>query len=179
MSHDARLEGLTAAEAQEVESEWKQLGAIDIRRTPEPEPGGTFTLTCTFPGSPFATENAAQVLAPVPAVSSQPPSTIAKSTNFVDIADEYRQSFDSCQARPERSGAIDGTCALIKQGRARYDALGTRLGIPWMFIGIIHSLESSCNWVLKYAGSGFDSGRCRSLVTRSGFTCSRSTWTLA
>ena len=146
MSHDARLEGLTAAEAQEVESEWKQLGAINIRRTPEP--GGTFTLTCTFPGSPFATENAAQVLAPVPAVSSEPPSTINKSTNFADIADEYRQSFDSCQARPERSAAIDGTCALIKQGRARYEALGTRLGIPWMFIGIIHSLESSCNFKL-------------------------------
>ncbi|MCE2914807.1 MAG: hypothetical protein ACOVOT_03670 [Rubrivivax sp.] len=52
MAHDARIEGLTLLEAAEVESEWRQLGAVDIRRSDEP--GGRFTMTCRFPGSPFA-----------------------------------------------------------------------------------------------------------------------------
>ncbi len=59
MSHEARLEGLSAAEADQVESEWRQLGATDIRRTPEP--GGAFTMTATFPGSPFASPAAPEM----------------------------------------------------------------------------------------------------------------------
>ena len=53
MPHESRLEGLSAAEASEVEDEFRQLGAINIQRIPES--GGKFTVIATFPGSPFAT----------------------------------------------------------------------------------------------------------------------------
>lgn len=59
MPHESRLEGLSAAEASEVEDEFRQLGAINIQRIPES--GGKFTVIATFPGSPFATANAAEV----------------------------------------------------------------------------------------------------------------------
>jgi len=66
MAHDARIEGLSAAEAAEVENEWRQLGATGIRRIAQAD--GLFTMTCTFPDPPFATTDAAE-----PAVAQSAP----------------------------------------------------------------------------------------------------------
>lgn len=144
MAHESRLEGLSAIEATEVEDEFRQLGATNIRRIPEG--GGKFTVLATFPGSPFATVGAEEVESPTPASHSEPPTTISKTTAFSEIASEYRQCFDACVPDSERVQLIGAQVQKIRLGEARYRAVGQRLGIPWYFIGIIHSLESGCNF---------------------------------
>jgi len=144
MTTESRLEGLTAAEADEVEKEWRQLGATNIKRTAEGN--GKFTMTCTFPGSPFATKSATEVLAAIPALPPAAPLTTKKTTNFANIGDEYRRNFELFKLRPERTAAVSARCKTILKERDRYESLGSRLGIPWTFIGIVHSLESGCNF---------------------------------
>lgn len=144
MSKESRLEGLTAAEADEIEKEWRQLDAINIQRTAEGN--GKFTMTCTFPGSPFATKSATEVLTAIPVVSTAATLTTKKTTNFSNIEDEYRRNFELFKLRPEREAAVLARCKTILKERDRYEALGSQLGIPWTFIGIVHSLESGCNF---------------------------------
>jgi lysozyme family protein len=146
MAHESRLEGLTAAEAAEVEEEFRQLGATNIRRTSEG--GGTFTVTATFPGSPFATVDANEVEAPTPVSRAEPPLTISADTAFSEIANEYRLCFDTCKPDADRLQTIEAQVQKLRLGETRYRGLGQRLGIPWHFIGIIHSLECGCNFKL-------------------------------
>ena len=68
----ARLEGLTASQADELANEWRQLGATDIRRTAQD--GGLFTMECNFPVA-AATSSPAESAAAEPAVN--PPSKAA------------------------------------------------------------------------------------------------------
>lgn len=146
MTHESRIEGLTAAEADVIESEWRQLGATNIRRTPEP--GGLFTMEATFPGSPFATATDAEVLQPIAATPPPAAPGISTSTSFAVIAGEYRALFDACVPDPAKEAQIQAQIKKIRLGEARYRALGERLGIPWFFIGIVHSLECSSNFAL-------------------------------
>lgn len=158
MAHESRITGLSAAEADELEREWRQLGATAIRRTPEGN--DRFTMEATFPGSPFATDDPADVetapaqpAAPLPAISSQ--------TAFPRIAAEYLLLFDACRALAERQPQIEAHERKIRQGAMRYGALGERLGIPWFFIGIVHSLECACDFKLHLHNGDPLSGRTR------------------
>lgn len=144
MSFVSRQEGLSEAQAAEVEDELRQLGATDIHRIPEGN--GKFIVVGTFPGSPFATPTAAVVEAEVPPSASTAPPSVSKSTSFADLAPEYRACYDACKPLPDRAAQIAAQVARIRKGELRYRALGERLGIPWFFIGIIHSLESSCRF---------------------------------
>lgn len=147
MSHEARIEGLTAAEADEVEREWRQLGAEDIRRTAGE--GGRFTMTCTFPGSPFATADEAEVLRPAPAVTTAPPPKVSTATTFSEaLAGEYRAQFDACVPDPAKEAEIAAQLRKMRPGEMRYRALGDKLAIPPAFIAIVHSLECGSNFAL-------------------------------
>ena len=46
----AHLEGLTRQQADELEDEWRQLGATNIRRTDQGN--GLFTMDADVPGAP-------------------------------------------------------------------------------------------------------------------------------
>lgn len=157
MAHESRLEGLSATEAAEVEDEFRQLGATNIRRIPEAD--GKFTVLATFSGSPFATASPQEVESPTPASHSEPPTTISKATNFSKIASEYRQCFDTCQPDSERMHLIDAQVQRIRLGEERYRALGQQLSIPWYFIGIIHSLECGCSFSLHLHNGDSLAGR--------------------
>ena len=146
MAHESRIEGLTAAEAAEVENEWRQLGAENIRRIPEA--GGLFTMLGTFPGSPFATKDAAEVLQPVAPTAAPAAPPISSATSFGALAAEYRALFDACVPEPGKAPLIEAQLKKIRLGELRYRALGDRLGIPWFFIGIVHSLECGSNFAL-------------------------------
>lgn len=147
MSHESRLDGLTAAQADDLEDEWRQLGATNIRRTALG--GGLFRMQATFPGSPFATDNVAEVLQPAPAVAvAAAPPALSTETQFAPLADEYRAMFDACVPDSDQATRIDAHLKKIRAGGMRYRGLGTALGIPWQFIAIIHSLECSCDFTL-------------------------------
>lgn len=144
MSHPARIEDLTAAEADAVADEWRQLGATQIQRIAQGN--GRFTMTCVFPGSPFATDGPAEVLQPAPAVRAASPLAVRKSTEFDLLAPEYRQQFDACISEPDKEAQIQRHLSKIRPGEMRYRALGEQLAIPWAFIAIVHSLESGCDF---------------------------------
>ena len=144
--HESRIEGLSAAEAAEVESEWKQLGAADIRRLPQPD--GRFTMVATFPGSPFATTDESEAIQPAPPTPPPAPPVVSPARDFERLAAEYRAQFDACVPDPARAGAIQAQVLKIRPGEMRYRALGERLGIPWYFIAIVHSLECGCDFRL-------------------------------
>jgi lysozyme family protein len=54
---------------------------------------------------------------------------------------EYQQLWESCLVRSAKLAAADGVAVKIGAGRDRYQAVATRLGIPWYAIGLIHAME--------------------------------------
>ena len=60
-----------------------------------------------------------------------------------ELRAEYEHLFDSCEIRPERAHEVESLMTKIAANQPRYGAVGTPLGIPWYFIGVIHCMESS------------------------------------
>jgi lysozyme family protein len=59
---------------------------------------------------------------------------------------EYQLLYESCAIRPERQAAADALARKIRANRARYEAVGGPLGIPWYAVGLIHAMEASLNF---------------------------------
>lgn len=59
---------------------------------------------------------------------------------------EYKRLFETCEIRPGRRGAVDTITGNILSNKDRYVGAGKPLGIPWYFIGFVHSLESSLSF---------------------------------
>jgi lysozyme family protein len=74
------------------------------------------------------------------------PGTATNSRQFSRIADEYRAMFRAAVLDPARLDRIDRATTRLASFRARYQALGARLEIPWYFIGLVHTMESACNF---------------------------------
>jgi lysozyme family protein len=146
MAHEARIEDLTATQAAEVESEWRQLGATRIRRIAQAD--GLFTMVCVFPGSPFATADEREAMQPTPPSPPQPIPAVSTTLDFGDLAAEYLAQFDACVPDADKQPLIAAQLRKIRPGEMRYRALGDRLGIPWFFVAIVHSLESGSDFRL-------------------------------
>jgi lysozyme family protein len=83
-----------------------------------------------------------------PPTGADPPlvGTVRNSRQLSMIADEYRAMFSAAAIRAERSERVGKAATRLVGFRARYDAVENQLGIPWYFVGLIHSMESSCNF---------------------------------
>lgn len=147
MSHHETIRDIPASDVDRVMTQFVSIGATPQKTA---QGDGLFTVVATFEGSaqlaPFATETAAEVLAVVPSPPDAPLPKIDPSTDFSKISAEYRSYFDACTVRPARREAVDARLDRLLDNAPRYRALGDSLGIPWFFIGIIHSLESSSNF---------------------------------
>ncbi len=88
-----------------------------------------------------------QVEEPVVAVPG-PPTIITprRSTRFPDLADEYPALFETATLREDRRVTAEWHLAMLRRGRARYQAVSARTGVPWHFIGATHGLEASFNF---------------------------------
>lgn len=140
MAYESRIEGLTQQQAEEAAQEIRLLGG-----SPEIVPGnGRFTVVRRYSGSPWATASPDEVASMAPAIPDLAPPS--QSTKFADLAAEYQTYFDACHSLPQYKAAIDKRIERIRLGEDRYRALGTKLGMPWHFIGIIHSLECGCDF---------------------------------
>ena len=62
------------------------------------------------------------------------------------LREEYRQLFDECLIRKEKSELVNGIIAKIASNRERYDKVAARLGIPWYFVAIVHYMERSLDF---------------------------------
>lgn len=63
-----------------------------------------------------------------------------------NLKTEYDKLFNSCQLSGAKAALVEGIISKIVANRARYEAVGNKLKIPWYFIGVIHNMESSLNF---------------------------------
>ena len=56
------------------------------------------------------------------------------------LRDDYKNLFNNCDIRPERSQEVEGVVRKIDVNRARYDKVETSLGVPWFVVGVIHKV---------------------------------------
>jgi lysozyme family protein len=62
------------------------------------------------------------------------------------LSDEYISDFNQCSINKEREAEVKRNAERIAKLRSRYESVGNALNIPWYFIGLIHTMESSCNF---------------------------------
>lgn len=62
------------------------------------------------------------------------------------LAAEYQQLFDRCQPKPEHQAEIQQLCQRLQASQPRYQLIGQTLGIPWLFIALIHRMECQQNF---------------------------------
>lgn len=56
---------------------------------------------------------------------------------------EYERLFETCVIRPERAAVVERLAGQLAATKTRYENVGRPLGIPWPFIAVTHSMESS------------------------------------
>jgi len=89
-----------------------------------------------------------------PAVAASPGATGApdaavhpiNSKRFEDLRGEYGDFFDRCRLRAEFAGNVEFYVSRLIRFRATYQQLGDSLGIPWVFIGVVHAMECGFNF---------------------------------
>lgn len=59
---------------------------------------------------------------------------------------EYQRLYDTCIINSGKYRSVDAAMTKMLDNRDRYEAVGNPLHIPWYFIGIIHSLESTSHF---------------------------------
>lgn len=57
------------------------------------------------------------------------------------LSQAYQQMFDDLIIRPERRPIVDWIISELMKNKARYEAVGGPLEIPWFVIGLIHQME--------------------------------------
>ena len=75
------------------------------------------------------------------------PDTRARAPSLDSVRAEYQRMFEACGVRPEYQAAVADNVGRLRRQRARYEPLGGAVQIPWYFIGIIHGLEASFNFM--------------------------------
>jgi lysozyme family protein len=71
---------------------------------------------------------------------------IGTGKDFPSLAGEYRACFDVCQPAAEHEKTIRWYCDRLPKSRDIYTSVGSGLGIPWYFVGLIHGMESGFNF---------------------------------
>lgn len=67
---------------------------------------------------------------------------------FEKLKDEYSRLWANISIRSTRSAGIERQARKILTNRSRYEKVSAKTGVPWWFIGVIHSLECG----LRFSG---------------------------
>jgi lysozyme family protein len=62
------------------------------------------------------------------------------------LKEEYQLLFDTCIIASARYVVLDKIVSKMLSGQSRYQFVGLPLSLPWYAIGILHYMESSCNF---------------------------------
>jgi len=98
------------------------------------------------PASPAAPPPASP---PAPRPAAVPVHDAAQPINsrrFEDLRDEYGAFFDRCRLRPEFAANAEFYVSRLSKFKPTYKQLGDSLGIPWVFIGVVHGMECGFNF---------------------------------
>ena len=64
-----------------------------------------------------------------------------------ELSSEYNEFFNTCEIRREYASQVAWYLTALRRGRTRYEDVASKTGAPWYFIGIIHGLETSFNFL--------------------------------
>lgn len=59
---------------------------------------------------------------------------------------EYQRLFDTCLIAPAHFRSVEALVTRIEAQRARYEAVGGALDVPWHIVGVIHAMEGSLDF---------------------------------
>lgn len=62
------------------------------------------------------------------------------------LAGEYRNLFDTCNIKSEKSADVEQIINKLIANKPRYDAAVSNFTMPWFFVAVIHNMESSINF---------------------------------
>jgi lysozyme family protein len=65
---------------------------------------------------------------------------------YASLEAEYTSKWGNMVITPARVSTIDTMARKIIAGKQRYKAVQSDTGVPWAFIGVLHSRESSCDF---------------------------------
>lgn len=63
-----------------------------------------------------------------------------------ELAREYELLFAACRIRTDRLPDVDAVVNMVAGHKTSYENVGKPLGIPWFVVGVIHSMECSCDF---------------------------------
>lgn len=66
------------------------------------------------------------------------------SFSFNDLEDEFSHLWNTMEIRAGQMSEVNSACSQIRTREAQYRDVMNRTGVPWVVVGIIHSLESNC-----------------------------------
>jgi len=59
---------------------------------------------------------------------------------------EYENLFNACVTRPEYISTVDSIVKILLENKSRYQDVGSKSGIPWYFIAVIHNMEAGLSF---------------------------------
>ncbi|MDP8993787.1 MAG: hypothetical protein M3N07_02210 [Pseudomonadota bacterium] len=62
---------------------------------------------------------------------------------FEELKAGYEQLYATCKVKAEHASVVEWHRNMLLKGRARYEEVEARIGVPWWFVGITHGLEAS------------------------------------
>ena len=65
---------------------------------------------------------------------------------FEDLQPDYEALWASMELKPSMAKGVDYGAAKVLAGRARYEAVSEKTGVPWFMIGLMHLMESGCDF---------------------------------
>ena len=104
-------------------------------------PGSTAPRSAQPAAAPAQPRSAAPMLTAAP-----PPGTAANATRFAELAAEYVATFAAASIAPERAGAVEHMRRKLVAFASEYRAVAQATRVPWHVVGLIHVMESSCNF---------------------------------
>lgn len=71
---------------------------------------------------------------------------MAKVNYTKALQSEYTEMFKSIEIRSDKLDIVENHVDQINLNKQRYESVGNQIGVPWYFIGLIHTMESNRNF---------------------------------
>ena len=84
--------------------------------------------------------------AAIPAAPESTAAAFLTSTQFADLRQEYQDCYDRCETRREFAGNVAYYVKRLKHGQPNYQLVEREVGVPWVFVGVIHGMECGFNF---------------------------------
>ena len=71
---------------------------------------------------------------------------MSRNVTFNKLRSEYAELWAEMEYRENKIPALDAGARKILNGKDRYQDIEAQTSIPWFVVGLIHKMESNCNF---------------------------------